>query len=287
MQLIQYPHATAFLRANQEWLAQNEALNSLLLGLTLDAEKKETDENFYFSVNEEETIQLCGIQTPGRFLILYTEDHLTNDTSSALADFLEREKPNLPGLLGPKTLVLDLAHFLKNTLDWDFEIVYKQLVYQLQEVKYNPSSSGQMRTATPADVRLVGAWMHKFVIEALNEDDVEAARKTAKQKIKNGEVFLWYDKAVVTMCCVARPTRNGISVNYVYTPVEYRKKGYGTKIVAEVSTLMLARGYRFCTLFTDIENPTSNAIYQRIGYELVGEFRSVKFLQSAIAQGQQ
>ena len=39
--------------------------------------------------------------------------------------------------------------------------------------------------------------------------------------------------------------------------------------MAQVSREMLAHGRRFCFLYTDMANPTSNAIYQRIGYRLV------------------
>jgi predicted GNAT family acetyltransferase len=34
---------------------------------------------------------------------------------------------------------------------------------------------------------------------------------------------------------------------------------------------MLDSGLRFCVLYTDLSNQTSNAIYQRIGYQVVQE----------------
>jgi predicted GNAT family acetyltransferase len=58
-------------------------------------------------------------------------------------------------------------------------------------------------------------------------------------------------------------------VNAVYTPPELRGQGYATATVAALSHLLLDRGYRFCCLYTDLANPTSNAIYQRIGYRPV------------------
>ena len=39
-----------------------------------------------------------------------------------------------------------------------------------------------------------------------------------------------------------------------------------------MSAQMLARGYQFCMLFTDLANPTSNKIYQEIGYYKIEEF---------------
>lgn len=62
------------------------------------------------------------------------------------------------------------------------------------------------------------------------------------------------------------PTPNGIRIGPVYTPQDERRKGYGSACTAAVSQKMLDEGRRFCFLYTDIENPTSNKIYQNIGY---------------------
>ena len=66
-------------------------------------------------------------------------------------------------------------------------------------------------------------------------------------------------------------TPNSIRVGYVYTPRELRGRGYASATVAEVSQRMLDSGLRFCVLYTDLSNQTSNAIYQRIGYQVVQE----------------
>jgi predicted GNAT family acetyltransferase len=42
--------------------------------------------------------------------------------------------------------------------------------------------------------------------------------------------------------------------------------------VAALSDLLLRRGFEFCVLYTDLSNPTSNAIYTRIGYRPVRDF---------------
>ena len=74
------------------------------------------------------------------------------------------------------------------------------------------------------------------------------------------------------------PTPNGIRIGPVYTPPDLRGRGYGTAVTAEVSRLLLDRGHRFCFLYTDLANPTSNAIYMRIGYEPVCDSREVAFV---------
>jgi hypothetical protein len=38
-----------------------------------------------------------------------------------------------------------------------------------------------------------------------------------------------------------------------------------------LSRQLLGEGNRFCCLYTDLDNPTSNAIYARIGYRPVSD----------------
>jgi predicted GNAT family acetyltransferase len=40
---------------------------------------------------------------------------------------------------------------------------------------------------------------------------------------------------------------------------------------------MLDQGRSFCTLFTDLANPTANHVYQRIGYRPIGDFTVYRF----------
>ena len=63
----------------------------------------------------------------------------------------------------------------------------------------------------------------------------------------------------------------GVSrVQLVFTPPELRGHGFASACVAVVTARELAAG-RTPMLYTDLTNPTSNAIYQRIGYRWVTE----------------
>jgi predicted GNAT family acetyltransferase len=63
----------------------------------------------------------------------------------------------------------------------------------------------------------------------------------------------------------------------VYTPPALRGRGYASALVAAVSQAQLDAGRRFCFLFTDLANPTSNRIYQDIGYEAVCDVDEYRF----------
>ena len=55
----------------------------------------------------------------------------------------------------------------------------------------------------------------------------------------------------------------------VYTPPALRRRGFASALVAAVSAVGLASGKEVCVLYTDLANPTSNSIYQKIGYRPV------------------
>jgi uncharacterized protein len=89
----------------------------------------------------------------------------------------------------------------------------------------------------------------------------------ANTAIEQGYAYLWItDEKFVSTAHVGRPTKNGISVRAVYTPKIFRKNGFASAVVAHLSQTMFDSGYKFCVLYTDLSNPTSNKIYQNVGY---------------------
>ena len=55
-------------------------------------------------------------------------------------------------------------------------------------------------------------------------------------------------------------------VGPVYTPPEQRRRGYAGAVTAAVTAAFYAAGAERVVLYTDAANPTSNAVYERIGY---------------------
>jgi len=90
-------------------------------------------------------------------------------------------------------------------------------------------------------------------------------RQSCSERIKNGNIYLWDNAGPKSMAEKSRPTRNGISINNVYTPPEYRNSGYATSCVAALCRECLTK-YSFCVLYTDLSNPVSNSIYKKIGF---------------------
>jgi hypothetical protein len=137
---------------------------------------------------------------------------------------------------------------------------------------------GRARLADDGDLELVTAWQVAFKAEALGESDPSDAEGTAKRAITDRTCWLWDAGGPASMVQTTRRTTHGATVSYVYTPPEDRGRGYASAVVAALSQHLLDSGFEFCTLFTDLANPTSNHIYQQIGYRPVADFDQIRFL---------
>jgi hypothetical protein len=101
----------------------------------------------------------------------------------------------------------------------------------------------------------------------------------AERRLTLGEIYLWEESSrPVSLAAHGRQTPHGVVIGPVYTPPDQRGHGYATALVADLSAALLARGFQFCALFTDLANPTSNSIYQKVGYRPVGDFLECTFV---------
>jgi hypothetical protein len=135
-----------------------------------------------------------------------------------------------------------------------------------------------MEVAELKDFELVQQWNAAFCREA--GVPTAATPERLRGLVQAGEMFLWKIPQPVSMAVAVQPTPNGIRVSGVYTPPGHRRKGYATALVAALSQRLLDSGRKFCFLFADLANPTSNGIYERIGYEPVCDFQEYDFVRS-------
>lgn len=271
--------ADQFLTLLRPLLLQKEAEYCLLLGLAGFRLKliNKPDEYHYVAVYENNDLvggciisekNLVVSQIPGPLLV-------------PLAKFLLDNKCKFPGVVGAPATCEIFAMIWKRLSGQDFKLGMAQKIYQLDEVVMPTNISGQLLQAQESHTSLVGQWVYEFSTESLPHEPttIEKTTELAIQKIKNGDVYLWQDELgeVVSMNFVGRPTDNGISVSAVYTPKHLRQKGFASALVAKTSEQMLINGRKFCVLYTDLSNPTSNKIYQNVGYKEVASSKHFVF----------
>jgi len=125
-------------------------------------------------------------------------------------------------------------------------------------------------------------WLQVFGQEALGKtQDVEDTAR-AEKLVTAGNMFTWVvNDRLVSMAVKNRPIAHSITIGGVYTPPEHRRQGYAGALVANLSQYLLNEGYQFVNLFTDLNNPTSNKIYQAVGYHPICDFLTYRINQAA------
>ncbi|MEU9390551.1 GNAT family N-acetyltransferase [Streptomyces sp. NPDC048324] len=136
-----------------------------------------------------------------------------------------------------------------------------------------PVPKGRPRVAREADRGRLELWYEEFS-QAVGAHAAVPADRWADARLSYGGVTLWEDTdgTPLSMAGVTPMVAGQIRVAPVYTPASLRGRGYAGAVTAEVSRAALAAGAQEVLLFTDLANPTSNALYQRIGYRPVADF---------------
>lgn len=254
------------------FLLQNEAANNLILGVltSLDRQpKRRRNRPLLALVEDEGGIQLVGVMTPPRKLMLAGEV-VSQEAIGALVDALKEAGKAVPAVFGPEAQ----ARWFAEAWCGD-ERPYRpgtpQAIHKLTQVNDLTLPPGNFRTPHPEELELIADWIFGFYRDVETDHTPSLTNQIAAQLMQNRDIYVWADEddTPKTMAARSRPTENGISINMVFTPESERGKGYATACVASLSQKLLDDGYAFCTLFTDLKNPTSNHIYQKIGYKRI------------------
>lgn len=282
MSVIRYETPAQFKEAVFPFLLRDEAVHNIQLGVIAD----------WLNVPDRyNEAYLAAVQIDGKVVgsAMMTLPHplqlsiMKQDAIELLIAHIRRAYPRIPGVGGPVNAASTFAHRWCDVTGQKRKLTMgmSQRVYELTTVQPGRSVAGLARQATPQDANLLAKWFVAFHQEALDEvKSVDEVMPTVERRISTptSMLYVWeVDGEPVSMCGVSGPTENGIRVNAVYTPPEQRGRGYASANVAAVSQMMLDSGRRYCFLYTDLANPTSNSIYQKIGYRPVTDMSMIAF----------
>jgi GNAT superfamily N-acetyltransferase len=152
-------------------------------------------------------------------------------------------------------------------------------LYRLGELAWpDPAPAGVPRVAADADAPLLTDWFTAFADEVRDMDAGEDQTADVRDKLSYGGALIWEtDGRPVSIACVTRQVVKMIRIGPVYTPPEFRGHGYASAVTAEASRRALEAGAEEVLLYTDLANPTSNSVYQRIGYRAVEDRVALAF----------
>ncbi|AWL85555.1 acetyltransferase [Streptomyces sp. TSRI0445] len=174
--------------------------------------------------------------------------------------------PDLDGVNADRDIAALLAARLPG-----YRTVQEQRLYRLGTLRPpSPAPEGRARAAAREDRALLVAWVEGFA-EATGQSK-SSAEWLVDEGTERGSLTLWESGGTpVALAGRSLMLAGMVRVTSVYTPPEFRGRGYGAAVTAESSRAALAEGAAEVLLFTDLANPTSNGVYLRIGYEPVAD----------------
>ena len=257
MMIKVYPDNFAFLDKYKDFLLSDEVQYSLMLGIS----QKRNDKYSYISSEIQDRF-LLGVLA-GKNLII-AANTMNDDVYIELIEYMS--KIDYPGIIGTKENCEKYNDLYKKTCGKSLKLKMNQRIYKCKQVKNYSCNVGSVRLAFLEDLTLLGKWALDFYKDIDSGKTLEEARESVVNKINKKTLYVLVVKdEIVSMAARARAMKQTETVGFVYTPHKHRRKGYASRIVEDI-TRRIHKDGRLAILYTDLDNPTSNSIYMKIGY---------------------
>jgi predicted GNAT family acetyltransferase len=269
-----------------KFLLEHEPSNALLFSILntikINPFRYGKEKALLMDVSKRGEIKFIALQTPPHNLVLsYSEE--PNALKYLIESMLDRHI-ELPGVLGPAQLTKTFVELWYHEKRLEPRLVMNERLYKLNNVEEKYLGNHEFIESDEIFTSLIQKWAREFMLEALPESEHENSadfNKKIETMVVEGEFYLLLDQGIpVTMARKAGKTPNGNMINFVYTPPDIRRRGHATECVAKLSKMLLEKGNAYCFLFTDLMNPTSNSIYQKIGFKAVIDVDQYEFVKT-------
>ncbi len=275
--VLEFSDAASFAERSMRFLLEHEAENNLIISsaATLARTSARSSRLNFFVVTEDEKIVAVALNSPDRRLLL---SHCSVEAANYFGLDLRTRDVRVKGILGVTESALACSKSYLNLLELsERNVNHVQKIMRLEKLIDRSTSHGRMRTATHRDHNQLLKWSREFIQESDIDESPEQTEMLVRRYLEGRQFFIWDDGRSVAMAGHGGNTPNGIRVNMVYTEKAARGKGYAGSLVYVLTRRLLNEGHRFCFLFTDVNNPISQHIYQKMGYQSVCEFTEYGF----------
>lgn len=282
-----YKEVNEFYQDTYDILMRHESQNIIMLGnIIMGVEGKEKAEwrdpaNWLMTaVFDGKSVKFTALMTPPFNLTFYATD---NEIDSAALDCLIRGllDYDIPGVITEKTLAERFAKEYVAKKGLTYKTAMDQRIYELDKVNPEIKTFGSLRLVEERDMSFFPYWLEAFDASSIYGNTQMKIPQDASAYLYRISQKKYYilevDGLPVSMAGYTRKLPNAIGIAFVYTPPYYRGRGYATSCVAQLSQMALDNGYSRCVLYTDLANPTSNSIYQKIGYKPVCDSLMLSF----------
>lgn len=266
-----YSSAAVFADEVSDLLMRHEIQNNLLfLNIRGGIARDDTSGIFMATVKDNNGhILLTAIGTSPNPTLLYETDNTPND--DALEFFtasLVKNNINIDLMMSETELAERFCASYGKLAGKSSNKVESLILYTLESVNRVDLSAGDFRKAAETDMYYLPYWLADFIPAChLGAYDLNIGTFNAKRFISEGNAYVLEDEIPVTTAAYVRQTSSCGFIGYVYTPPQYRGRGYCTACVSRLSQWILDSGKIYCALYADRANPYSNKAYQKLGYK--------------------
>ena len=283
MKVVSYSDGHAFWHEVATPLAARPVLNNVFVGVAGRTRKDLRKDFFRAGVFDGDELVLGALRTPPHRLNLA---HLGRGAAGidGLVRLLADAEDAIPGVVGEQSLAQAFA--ARWSLVTGQSVTNRprhgltQNLYEVTRVTPPAGVAGAMRQARAAERDLVLRWEMAFAVDAglpAAERELDYVTRFVDEGFKSDTFFVWDVEGAAVATARLRPVATvGARVSGVYTPNERRGRGYASALTAALSQRLLTSGL-WCCLFADADNPLTNRIYQRIGYQKVATFADILF----------
>lgn len=286
MKIIKHDDVNDFLSDTEELLLKKESFHNLILGLAYNIREKKVEPSvpLYYSIEMDGKIIGGVLRSHHDKPLIITE--IPFECVDLLIKDLTVNNIELEGVVAEeKTATYFKDHWI-NLKNLDHRINLHLGAYECFNVIFPKVMTGELIEATQDHLTILRQFVIGFFQDCFPHQPIinENIEKMLKQFIENKSLFLLRNSKneMISMAANTRSTINGGTISLVYTPPEFRGLGYGSCVVSLLSDKLLKSGKKFSCLFTDLTNPTSNSIYQKIGYVKVGQNIHFDFIKPQI-----
>ena len=273
MKIKSFEDAHDFLKVTEEFLLKNESFYNLKLGLSgaIQNNTLKVIEPLYIALFDNDHLVGCALRTDIDKPLAISK--MPEAAINVLVQNLIDRKISLGGVVGEAETVNYFKDEWLKKHPLTFRLNIHLGIYEAKEI-ITPKEKSEIMLATQDQKNIVFEFVKGFSLDCFpnREHKDEEIEQICVRYINNKSIYLLKNSLgeIVAMAANNRGSVNGGTISLVYTPPELRGNGYGSLVTAKVSEIVL-KEKKFANLFTDLTNPTSNSIYQKIGYKMIGE----------------
>jgi hypothetical protein len=274
MQTSQCADASTFLRETSNYRALHPLQTNVLgsIATSTVAGFRGYDAYWWWLVHDDGEVVGAACRTAPFCLQL---GPMSRDAAASLAQAISRDDDDLPCVNGdPATVQGFLDAYVATGSRGSFRrptMNFENIIYEAGAIR-TPDVLGELRSATRAQFDLASAWMADFstFIDGVAYQPTQHDLDALVARIDASMLYFWFVEGVpVSMAGHAAPvtiaSQTVTRIAPVFTPVEHRRHGYAAAATAALTTRLMTDGSRV-TLLADATYPTSNHVYQGIGY---------------------